>query len=102
MAMVRKQLYMSDQQQRKVRRIAEARGCSEAEVVRQAVDRLPEYDDPITQRLADVGFLMHWPDDDDDPMTDAEAEQLEREMDEWLAEHPEPLGLSEAVLEDRR
>jgi hypothetical protein len=99
--MARKQLYLSDKQQRKVRRIAEARGCSEAEVVRQAVDRLPEYDDAVTQRLADVGFLVQWPDDDDDQMTEAEAEQLEREMDEWGRKHG-PLGLSEAVLEDRR
>ena len=102
--MIRKQLYLADEQQRKIRRIAARRGCTEAEVVREAIDRLPEpgdsLDDLVVARLAAAGMLVP-PPDDDDPMSEEEAEQLERELDEWAERHG-PLGLSEAVLEDRR
>ena len=101
MRMVRKQLYLGVDQEQKVRRIAARRGCTEAEVIRTAVDRLPEDDDPILQRLAEAGMLMPSP-EEDDPMTEAEEEALEREVEAWLEAQPEPLGLSEAMLEDRR
>lgn len=37
--MVRKQIYISRRQQAMLKRLAEARGLSEAEVIRQAIDR---------------------------------------------------------------
>lgn len=37
--MVRKQIYISRRQQAMIKRLAEARGLSEAEVIRQAIDR---------------------------------------------------------------
>jgi hypothetical protein len=49
--MVRKQIYIRKQQDRLIKRLAEARGVSEAEVVRQALEneaqetRMPEYFD---------------------------------------------------------
>ena len=99
MAMIRKQLYLSTEQQKKVRRIARQRGCTEAAVVRDAVDRLPEYDNPIARRLAEAGVLAP-PPNDEDLLTEEEDEALERELDEW-ARSQGPLGLSELVREDR-
>jgi hypothetical protein len=100
MVMVRKQVYVSAEQQQKLRRIAARRGCTEAEVVRVAIERLPEYDDPITRRLAEAGILAPQP-DDDDLLSEAEANQLERDLYAWQASQTEPLGLSRAVFEDR-
>ena len=100
MAMVRKQLYVEDRQQRKLRRLAEAWGCTEAAVMRQALDRLPEPQETLRDRLAAAGLLAPL---EDDPELDAEdVEALEREHEAWLATQTAPLGLTEAVLEDRR
>jgi hypothetical protein len=41
------------------------------------------------------------PDDEDADLTDDEIEALEVENEAWFRAHPEPLGLSEAVLQDR-
>ena len=37
--MVRKQIYLEERQQARLKRVARARGISEAEVIRQAIDR---------------------------------------------------------------
>jgi hypothetical protein len=101
--MIRKQLYLEPQQQQKLKRIASRRGWTEAEVVRRAIDQLPEpgasLDDLVVERLAAAGMLV--PPPDDDIPTESEAEEMERELDAWLAERCEPLGLSEAVWQDR-
>jgi hypothetical protein len=97
MVMIRTQVYVSSEQQQKLRRIAARRGCTEAEVVRVAIERLPEYDDLITRRLAEAGILASEP-DDDDLLSEDEAERLERELDKWAERHG-PLGLSQAVLD---
>jgi hypothetical protein len=56
----------------------------------------------VNPRLAAAGLLAPPPDDTDLP-TDPEAiEALEREHEAWLATLAEPLGLAEAVLDDRR
>jgi hypothetical protein len=103
MAMIRKQLYLGEAQQRKLRRLAARWGCAEAEVVRKAIDRLPEpeatLDDLVAARLAAAAFLVP-PPDDDDILSEAEAEELEREITAWDKQHG-PLGLSEAVARDR-
>ena len=39
MMMVRKQIYLEERQEARLKRIARARGISEAEVIRQAIDR---------------------------------------------------------------
>ena len=39
MMMIRKQIYLEERQQARLKRIARARGLSEAEVIRQAIDR---------------------------------------------------------------
>ena len=102
MAMVRKQLYIDDRQQQKLQRLAQAWRCTEAAIMRQALDRLP---DPATadveSALAAAGLLVPPPDDSDLPPPE-DVEALEEEYEAWLATQTEPLGLTEAVLEDRR
>ncbi len=102
--MIRKQVYIEPKQQQKLRRVATRRGCTEAEVVREAIDLLPEPEstpeDLFVARLAAAGLRAPRP-LDDDPMTDEEEEQLQRELDEW-AMQAGPIGLSEAVMEERR
>jgi hypothetical protein len=100
MTMIRKQVYIEANQQQKIRRLAELRHCTEAEIVREAIDLLPEHDDPVVRRLAQAGLLAP-PIEDDDLMTDEEAEQLERELDAWAEAQTEPIGLSQAVSDDR-
>jgi hypothetical protein len=101
MRMIRKQVYLGESQQRKVRLLAGRRGCTEAEVIRMAIDRLPNPDGSIEERLAEAGVLVPSPDDSDVP-TGAAADKLEQDVIAWLETLEEPLGLSEAVLEDRR
>jgi len=107
MAMIRKQLYISAEQQRKLKKLARQWGCSESGVLRAALDRLPEYDDsvyadPALRGLAVAGLLVPPPDDEDLPRSWEEAEALERELDEMARQRGKPLGLAEAVIEDRR
>ena len=48
-----------------------------------------------------VGALVPFPESDDLPVSPAELEQLEQEIYARLDSLPEPLGLTEAVIEDR-
>ena len=99
--MVRKQLYIEDEQEQKVRRLAASWGCTEAQVIRTALDRLPDPDASIEDRLSAAGLLAP-PPSFDDALDGAELEALEAELEAWLERQPTSLGLTEAVLEDRR
>jgi hypothetical protein len=99
--MIRKQLYINAKQQEKLQRIAKRNGCSEAAILREAIDRLPEYRDPIEQRLAEAGALAR-PPKGRRKLTPEEGVELERRYYEWARSLPEPLGLSEIVIQDRR
>ncbi len=48
--MVRKQIYIQKHQQRRLKRLAQVRGVSEAELIRQAIDR--ETDEGATRLAA--------------------------------------------------
>ena len=114
----RKSVYLTAEQQRKVCRLAQLWGCSEAEVIRQALERLPGPDGieahralleqlpaqaaTALQRLAAAGLLAPPLEDADLPTDPAEIEALEQEYEAWVDSLPEPLGLAEAVMEDRR
>lgn len=100
MSMIRKQLYIGERQQRKLRRVAARWGCTEAEVVRTALDQLADPDGTIEERLAASGLLVPAPNDPDMPAPT--AEEIEAEELAWLESQQGPLGLAEAVLEDRR
>jgi hypothetical protein len=99
--MTRKQLYLTQDQERKLRRLAESWRCAEAEVIRVALDRIPDPDMSIDRLLADAGLLIPSPADADLPMGKA-GKELEQVDEAWLAVQSEPLHLAEAVIEDRR
>lgn len=98
---IRKQLYLAADQQRKLHALAARWRCTEAEVVRRALDRLPDPSASIEERLAAAGLLISPPADADLPSAGAAA-ALEQEHAGWLATNVAPLRLAEAVIEDRR
>jgi len=101
MAMVRKQLYLPSAQQQKLRKLAAQWNCTQAEVIRRALDCLPDPEASIVDRLAAAGVLVP-PPDDDSPADPEELDALEKSWEAWVDAQPKGLGLSEAVLEDRR
>lgn len=98
--MIRKQLYLAKEQDRKLKALAASRGCTEAEVIRDALDRLPGPDLGIADQLAAAGLLVPTKNDADLPRGPAAA-ALEAKVNAWLAKRETGLGLSEAVLKDR-
>jgi hypothetical protein len=98
--MIRKQLYIGSEHQRKLRRLAARWSCTEAEVVRRALDRIPDEEASIESILTAAGLLV--PPEEGDVPSEDELEKLEQEYEAWLDTLTEPLGLSEAILEDRR
>ncbi len=100
MAMIRKQLYVASEHQRKLRDLAARWRCTEAEVMRRALDRLPEGQASMDQRLREAGLLVP-PATDPTIPTGKALRALEREVEDWLEQAP-PLELTHAVLQDRR
>ena|SRR5258708_11615654 len=99
--MIRKQVYLESQQQRKLRRLAERWGCSEAEVLRKAIDQIPDAEGEFLERLAAAGLLVP-PREDEDLGEGESLEEMERSYEDYLQSRSEPIGLLEAVLEDRQ
>ncbi len=100
MAMIRKQLYIDAHQQRKLRTLAKRWGCAEAEVMRTAIDQLPEQEEAGEARLREAGLLVEPPDDSDLTVGD-DLDEMERQYDEWLRQRGTPIGLLAALDEDR-
>lgn len=101
--MIRKQLSIEQRHQEKLSRLAKARRCSEAEVVRQAIDALPEPAPPSGNErvLADLRALDMLRVSGEQTVSDEDMERHEREWEEWLEAHPNPLRLSEAIIAER-
>lgn len=97
---VRKQLYVEVEQQEKLRRIAHRSGYTEAKVLRDAIDRFPEDEDAVIERLRAAGILV--PPTTNNLLDRSTIAELEKAHDEWLARYGASLGLSAAVIEDRR
>jgi hypothetical protein len=98
--MIRKQVYLAREQDRKLKALAARRGCTEAEVIRDALDRVPDPDRGVGEKLAAAGLLAPKGDDPDLPRG-AAVRALEMQVDAWLDRRTSELGLAEAVLEDR-
>ncbi len=97
--MIRKQVYLERTQDQKLKRLASQRGCTEAELVREAVDHLPDPEGDLVERLTAAGVLMAKP-----PITArsrALLEELEHELDDLRASLPSALTLSDAIIADR-
>ena len=98
--MIRKQVYLGRDHDRKLKALAASRGCTEAEIIREALDRLPDPEGDALDQLRAQGLLAPKPDFPGLPRGAAARAEMER-FERWLDEHPEDLRLSEAVLEDR-
>ena len=85
---------------RKLKALAAARDCAEAEIVRDAIDKLPDGSGSIEEQLAAAGLLVVEPIPLDSP-TDTELCELEAEVEAWLDTLPAPIGLAEAIAADR-
>jgi antitoxin ParD1/3/4 len=97
MTMVRKQLYLTPEQDAKLKSLARMSGKTEAEVMRAALDAFAEHADPVMAALRDQGLLAEPP---QAHLTPAEAQELYAEYSAWALEQL-PLELSAAVLAER-
>ncbi len=92
--MIRKQVYLESKQDAKLKRLARASGRTESELIRQAVEQLPETTDPVLEALRAAGLLA-------EPRLGPPRDPGARaRFETWAKEHG-PIGLSDAVLEDR-
>src|ERR671923_380930 len=98
--MVRKQVYLGREQDRKLKALAARRGCTEAELIREALERLPDPEGNVIEQLRAEGIIAPKPDFPDLPRG-AAAKAEREELEAWLEANPENLRLSEAVDEDR-
>jgi hypothetical protein len=93
---VRKQFYITPENDRKLKRLAARKGCTEAALIRTAIDQLderePTLDEKIDQRLRELGVEVP-----KRRMSDEEFEEHLSEMGEIL----EGVDLVQAVWEDR-
>jgi hypothetical protein len=99
---IRKQFYIAPAQQRKLQSLSKRWNCTEAEVVRTALDRIEEPEDILLDLLRAAGQLVEPRNEPDLPSTPEDIARQEREFEEWSQKRTEPIGLSEAVIEDRR
>lgn len=98
--MVRKQLYLEADQDLKLKRVASARHCTEAEVVREAIDRLPEPEDELIADLRRLGMLAPPPELPPE-LKGVSREELEARWFDVFAKKDKPFDLSQAVLDER-
>jgi hypothetical protein len=94
---VRKQFYITTENDRKLKRLAARDRCTEAALVRRAIDQLPEagpsLDERVDQRLRELGYSVP-----ERRMSDEAFEAGLQELDEAMTK---PYGLSQAVWEER-
>ncbi len=95
--MVRKQLYLTQEQDAKVKRLARGRGATEAEVIREALDAYDEHAEPVVTALRERGLLADPP---QPHLTRARAQEVYNEYRAWALTQP-ALGLLDAVLAER-
>jgi hypothetical protein len=100
MPMTRKQVYLTHEQDRKLKRLAARRNCTEAEIIREALTQIPDPDGDLVEQLRTDGALLPKQALPDLPMG-AAARQFLEEYEAWLDANPRDLRLTEAVLEDR-
>ena len=99
--MIRKQVYLAREQDKKLKALAHQRGCTEAEVIRDALDGLPDPGGTVDDQLAAAGLLALKGDVSDAP-SGAAARALHAEVESWLDARATALRLSQAVADDRR
>lgn len=97
--MIRKQIYLDDESERKLKALARSRGCSEAEVIRLALRSLPEPPAGVDAALEAAGFLEWVPGEGDEVPDETGLASLHRQ----LADPPagRQVHMTEAILEGR-
>ena len=98
--MVRKQVYLGREQDQKLKSLAARRGCTEAAVIREALNRLPDPERDVLGPLEAAGLLAPKPDFRDLPKG-AAAQRCREEFEAWLDASPQDYRLTEAIDEDR-
>jgi antitoxin ParD1/3/4 len=100
--MVRKQVYLTAEQDCKVKRLAAKSGRTESDVIRSALNQAAEAadDDPVIAKLRAAGVLAPKPSLPPE-LVGVDREELERKWAKLMAKRKEPLRLGEAVIEDR-
>jgi predicted transcriptional regulator len=100
--MVRKQLYLDAAQEQKLKRLAARWRCTEAAVVRRALESLPEAprttDDEVLDRLIARGIVQP---PSGRRLTERELDEIDRELEEIARRHPNLPSVSRIVIEDR-
>ena len=99
--MVRKQVYLGRAQDRKLKRLSEQRGCTESELIREAVDQLPDPDGDFIEQLRGAGRLAPKPEFPDLPKSPAARRKLRRELEAEIENDPTDYRMTEVLLEDR-
>lgn len=93
--MIRKQVYIAPEQEAKLKRLAKAAGRSEADIIREALDALPEAGDSVLSALMAQGLIVSQP----VAVSRSESQRLHQEYLKRVGKRQ--LGLSQAVLEER-
>lgn len=94
--MVRKQVYIAPEQEAKLKRLARATGRSEADIIREALEALPESTDPVLVALSSQGLI-------EAPTVSLSQAQAESAYKRYLQQiGSRRLGLSQTVLEERQ
>lgn len=97
--LVRKQLYIEPRQDSKLKRLAAVRHATQAELVREAIDNLPEEEDELTAFLRASGLLAPKPPLPPD-MQGVDLEELDAQLEAELGDL-DGVTLSDAVLQER-
>ena len=100
MRMIRKQVYVTAEDDAKLKRLAGQRRCSEADLVREGIGLLPDENDEVLARLRAAGLVVERP-EGAVPRIE-EIEDAERQLRDWFTANPraDP-RLTEAVLKER-
>jgi antitoxin ParD1/3/4 len=96
MGMIRKQIYLTPEQDAKLKRLARMNQQTEAEIVRAALDNLSELTEPLMARLQEHGLLAK----PAEPQISLEFAAINRDYQNWLKRQT-GLTLSDAVLAER-
>jgi antitoxin ParD1/3/4 len=95
MTMVRKQIYIAPEHEAKLKRLAQNSGRSEAEIIREALEAIPDDIDPVRNALMAQGMILP----KDTSVTRADAKKAYEAYLKQIGNRH--LGLTQAVLEDR-
>ena len=93
--MIRKQIYIAQAHEAKLKRLAQGAGRSEAEIIRAAIEAIPEHTDPLRQMLIAQGLIVP----QQSTTTRADSERAYQAYLQQIGDRH--FGLTQAVLEDR-